>query len=453
VATASNPNLSDHVLTCAQGFGGIVGSTGFQFFPQCISDMSRQCSLRIVEGSNPLIDPTSNCYYFKQFLENSALQNATNARAMNELYLDPLKFQWCNAALNLNLSECACLNATKQGDLETQCNLNQTECGDTNPPMLNCKGRRFAKKLQGDVFGGTTLTGEFVNISFDQCLPYYCWVDACWNTDPDVFKTFDARSSQTVGCGNACITVVGENTISFGKGSFDHVAPVQTTFPVCNSSNNVPTINYIPITFKSSVDNLITIQANLNSVNNLSGQTAFLNLTGSTSDDSGNFWLEYPSTVSSPFSVPNAGVRALTFTVNNALLQNSFLKKTPFLLDSVPSVLVCDPDPASICRQGKLPQNVISSPTFTFTYQQFPGGGKVVNQEVTVSAYAILWPASSQIPNLVPKRSFNRTNSPTWSRISIFVCIGIFLVCLGLKTFVNYMALRTLKYYPQIILT
>jgi len=453
VTTLSNPNFSDHVSSCAQGYGGISGMVGFQFYQQCISDMSRQCSLRIIEGTNPLIDPTSNCYYFKQTLENSALQTAINARAMNQMYLDPLKFQWCNEPLNVNLTECSCLNATKQVDLATQCNLNQTSCGDTNPPLVNCKGQRFARKLQGDVFQGKTLSGEFVNISFDQCLPYYCWVDACWNTDPDVFKTFDARSSQTLGCGNACISVVGENTISFGRGSFDHVAPVKTIFPVCNSSNNVPTINYIPITFKSSVDRLLTIQANLNSVNNISGQTAFLNLTGSTSDDSGNYWLEYPSTVSSPFSVPNAGVRALTFTVNNTLLQNSFLKKATFLLDSFPSVLVCDPDPYSSCRQGRLPQNVITSPTFTFTYQQFPGGGQIINQEVVVSAHAILWPASTIIPNLVPKRSFNRRNSPAWSRITLYVCIGIFLVCLGLKTFFNSMTLRTLKYYPQIILT
>lgn len=454
MATASNPNFSDHISSCASGYGFAGGLAGlFQFNIQCISDMSRRCSQRLGEGSNALIDPTSNCYYFKQFLESSALQFAGNVRGVNELYLDPLKYQWCNAPLNQNLYECTCLNATKQGDLATQCELNKTACGDTNPPLINCKGQKFAKKLQGDVFSGQTLTGEFVNISFDNCLPYYCWADVCWNTDPDVFKTFDARASQTLGCGNACISVVGENTISFGKGSFDNVAPVQTAFPVCNSSNNVPIVHYIPITFKTSVDTIQTVQANLNSVNNLSGQVAYLNLTGSTSDDLGNYWLQYPSTVSSPFSVPNAGVRALTFTVNNTLLQNSYLKKTPFLLDSVPTVLVCDPDPESVCRQGKLPQNVITSPTFTFTYQQFPGGGRIVNQEITVSAHLILWPATSVIPNLVPKRSFNRTNSPPWSRLTLYVCIGIFLVCLGLKTFFNSMALRTLKYYPQIILT
>jgi hypothetical protein len=415
--------------------------------------MSRECSLRIAQGANPLIDPTSNCYYFKQFLENPALLTAANAKQMNEFYLDPLKYQWCNDPLNLNLTECVCLNATKQTDLAEQCNLNQTECGDNNPPSLNCRGRQFAKKLEGDVFAGKTLSGEFVNISFDNCLPYFCWVDACWNTDPDVFKPFDARASQTLGCGNACITVVGENTISFGNGSFDHVAPVQTTFPVCNSSNNVPTINYIPITYKTSVDRLTTIQTNLNSVNNLNGQQAFLRLTGSTSDEFGNFWLDYPSTVSSPFSVPNAGVRALTFTVNQTLLQNSYLRKTPFLLASVPSVLVCEPDPESVCRQGRDSQNVLTSPTFTFTYQQFPGGGRIVTQEVTVYAHAILWPASFVIPNLVPKRSISRTNSPVWSRIALYVFLGIFLVCLGLKTFFNSMALRTLKRYPQIILT
>jgi hypothetical protein len=34
-----------------------------------------------------------------------------------------------------------------------------------------------------------------------------------------------------------------------------------------------------------------SIQMNLNSVNNLNGQIAFLRLTGSTSDDNGLYWL------------------------------------------------------------------------------------------------------------------------------------------------------------------
>jgi hypothetical protein len=263
-----------------------------------------------------------------------------------------------------------------------------------------------------------------------------------------VYKTYDAITSQTQGCGNACITIKAENTITqLDAGSFDNLAPIQTVFPRCDKSNGSPDIYYIPITYKYSVDFPTSYVINLQCVNIDGGQNGFVNLISSQSGD-GGFWLGYPQFAVDPIQVPVGGVRSLTFSVNSQMLREAYNSKIPITnANGIPEVYVCDSGTQSLCR-NLASNRFITSPSYTFQYTQLDitvNGLQPRYREVTVFAHMILWPPSVEIEaNYVPKRSINATNFPSWSRVLLLVCLIIFVVCYVLKEAVSHYALRGL---------
>lgn len=410
------------------------------------------CSAAQSRGENALSSPTSNCYLYRIFLETLSRDNV-RAAEVNQEYLDPLKKQWCTIPTNIENPECACLNATRNSELGGQCVSNAVACPDEADPLANCKGTSFTKTFQGDVWIGETLASRdgaaYVNFGFDRCLPYYCWADACWATD--VYKTYDAIASQTQGCGDACITIKAENTITqLDAGSFDNLAPIQTVFPRCDQSNGAPEIYYVPITYKYSVDFPTSYVINLQCVNTNGGQNGYVTLIGSQSGD-GGYWLEYPQLLVDPIQVPAGGVRSMTFTLNTHMLLSAYNSKIPIAnANGIPEVYVCDSSTQSACK-NLASNRYITSPSYTFQYTQltFDGQGNQVyrSREVVVFAHMILWPPMAVIEDkYVPKKSINATNSPPWSRWVLGVSLAVFIVCYILKEVVSHYALRALPY-------
>lgn len=452
-----NPNLTEYSNKCNSGGLGIAvlyPDGNYYFNLECVQAMYGLCSAAQSRGENALSSPTSNCYLYRIFME-TIMQNNIHADSVNRQYLDPLKYQWCNLEKNLESPECACLNATRNSELGGQCASNATTCPGDVDPLAKCMGTSFTKTYKGDMWMGDTLASPdgaaYVNFGFDQCLPYYCWADACWASD--VYKTYDAIASQTQGCGNACITIKAENTMTqLDVGSFDHLAPIQTLFPQCDKSSGAPEIYYVPITYKYSVDLPTSYVMNLQCVNINGGQNGFVNLVGSQSGD-GGYWLEFPQIVSNPIQVPVGGVRSLTFTLNTLLLRNVYSTKIPIVnANGIPEVYVCDSATQSMCR-NLAANRYIKSPSFTFQYTQLTVGADGMQvyrtREVVVYAHMVLWPPSDVVVNdFIPRKSINATNSPTWSRTMLVVCLIIFVVCYVLKEIVSHYALRKL---PELI--
>ncbi len=447
-----DPNLTENPRQCSNGYAFVSSQVGqLDFYEPCIAQMSVDCKFRMTQGTQILDDPSSNCLYWRSFMETISI-NQTRARELNEAYLDPLKRYWCSLEKNISSYECTCLNAIRNAELGGQCQNNATWC--QGEPQVNCLGSSFTKTFKGDTWNGEALSAgaEYVNFTFDRCLPYYCWADACWATG--VYKTYAAFASQTVGCGNACITIKAENTISQrDQGSFDHLKPMQTVFPQCDKSSGNATLNYIPYTLIMSLNKPTVYIASINSVNINQGIQAVISLVGSTSDDSGNYWLEYPSDVGTEnIIVPNGASKAFRFTINNDLLKNSYYNdKEPLLnANGVPVLQVCDEGGQSSACTNLLQRNYIRSPTYTFEYDQYiiPQNGAppfFAQQRVTLFAHMVIVPPSEEIPNFIPRRKINRTQSPKWSYTLLIVSLIFFLVCFLFKSAMNHFALRAIK--------
>jgi hypothetical protein len=442
--TTLDPNLLDFAPECAPGMAFPVAlplsGASLQFNVPCLSAMSGICGTKMSQGINALLLPTSNCFYFRQFLETLS-QNIPLAYENNRQYLDPLKARWC--ATNTSLAECACLNAINDTGLGGQCVANASQCPGE---LLACNGTSFSKEYKGETFNGRSI-GEpssalFTNISFDRCLPYYCWADVCWSSD--VFKPFSAINSQTVGCGNACISVVAENTISIrGQSSFDNLAPIQTVFPQCNKSSGAPDIYYIPQTWKSSVNLVTQYVANVQCVGN--GESGFLTLVGSTSDDLGQYWLEYPQTLSDLIQIPPGGVKSFTFTVNTVQLQAAYSQKLGISDPStgISQVNVCDTTIHGNSCQYYIQESYIKSPSFDFEYTYVDANRMLTTRTLNVYAHMILFPPSTTlVENYVPKKSLNPTHFPQWSRYTLIISLAIFVLCYLIKELLNHFALH-----------
>ena len=466
-----DPNLTENPRECANGYAFVSNFIGqLDFNEPCIAQMSVDCKFRMTQGAQILDDPSSNCLYWRSFMETISL-NQTRAKELNEAYLDPLKRYWCSLERNVSSYECTCINALLNAELGGQCQNNASWC--SGEPRVNCLGSSFTKTFKGDTWNGETLSppsfpnnptpaaAEYVNFTFDRCLPYYCWADTCWATG--VYKTYAAFASQTFGCGNACITIKAENTISQrDQGSFEHLKPIQTVFPQCDKSSGDATLNYIPYTLVTSLNVAKNYVASVNSVNINQGIQAVMSLVGSTSDDSGNYWLEYPDDVGTQnILIPNGSSKAFTFTINLDLLKNSYYNgKEPLLnTNGVPVLQVCDGGRQSSACTNLLQRNFILSPSYTFEYDQYiiPKDGTEpfhAQQRVTVFAHMTLTPPTAEMPNFIPRRKINRTQSPKWTYTFLIIALCFFLVCFLFKATVNHFALRAVKraQQPQYIL-
>ncbi len=429
---------------------------------QCISDVSRNCANRISglngEPANVLQEYTSNCLSFKFFMENVLTPQVFGeiAETLNQRFLDTLKQQWCGQESNYTNPECLCLSVfNRNQQFQNQCRLNITSCSAFPQDPSECYGRFFSKQNNGDSWQDQTFGPgiKFMNISFDRCQPYYCWADVCW--DADVYKTYAAMQSQTTGCGNVCISVKGENTMTINDPSnvsFQNIRPATTTMPVCDQSDETILLFYYPEFYRNRVDNFTFIPVSIGNQSN--GRSAFMKLESSQSNNSqGLFWFTPPQTFQF-IEVPGNQQTTLYFSVNTAQLLQLYSLKTPIanpLQGQVGEVYVCNQDlnvGDNSC--GLLtPDEFILSPTYKYSYQQTiqDPNGNFVNNTAFVTVYANMILLSPDLTPTAPTQKLTPQDNPTWIRWLFIVCLLLFIVTYIGKTLANTYAVRI---YPLI---
>jgi len=423
----------------------------------CIQNVSKLCKNKLdgIGGvpTNILMDYTSNCPNFKFFMEQVLVPETFGpiAQDLNEQFMDPLKLDWCNQTFNVNNPECLCLSVFQRNQqFNNQCRLNITSCSGFPADPSECYGRYFSKQNDGgSYFGQTYKPGiKFVNISFDRCQPYYCWTDICW--DPDVYKTYGAFRSQTEGCGNVCISIKGENTLTINditNGSFNNISPATTTMPVCNQNSDAINLFYLPQFFRAPV-NLFTIIP-LNIGNQSNGINAYMQLVSSESNNpAGLFWLSPPLNSQGLIEIPGNAQTTLNFTINTQLLTQLYGTKNPVPNPSrgnVPEVVVCynDSNPDDNSCGSLTPDEYILSPTYKYSYVQtqvVDGSPTVVTTFLTLYANLIILP-QNLTPNVPPTKTVANEN-PSWIPFLVAVCLLIFFLAYVFKTSANSYAVN-----------
>jgi hypothetical protein len=403
--------------------------------------------------TNILMDYTSNCPNLKFFMEQVLVPETFGpvAQDLNERFMDPLKIDWCNQTFNINNPECLCLSVFQRNQqFNNQCKLNITSCSGFPTDPTECYGRYFSKQNDGDSYNGQSYGPgiKFVNISFDRCQPYYCWTDICW--DPDVYKTYGAFRSQTVGCGNVCISIKGENTMTINditNGSFDNIRPATTTMPICNQNSDAINLFYLPQFFRAPVNLFTFIPINIGNQSN--GINAYMQLVSSESNNpAGLFWLSPPLNSQGLIEIPGNAQTTLNFTVNTLMLSQLYGTKNPVPNPSrgnIPEVTVCfnDSNPDDNSCGSLTPDQYILSPTYKYSYVQtqvLNGVPSVVTTFLTLYANLIVLPANLS-PSVPPTKTVANEN-PSWVRYLIVACFFLFFLAYVFKTSANSYAVN-----------
>ena len=455
--------LSEYSTACDSGLL-VQNSSGLQVNVACVSALSFLCQNRQDgvggEPTNILSDYTSNCPSLRFFMEKVLVPESfgSTAETLNRQYMDPLKLSWCSKIFNYNNPECSCLSVlARNAQFNNQCKLNVSSCSAFPQDSSECYGRFFSKQNTGDSYNGETFGPGilFMNISFDRCQPYYCWTDVCW--DPDVYKTYAGIRSQTVGCGNVCISVKGENTMTINdvtNASFNNIRPATTTMPICNRNNDTINLFYLPEFFRAPVNLFSTIPVNVGNQSN--GISAFMTLVSSQSNNTlGYWWFQPPTGLQEFIEIPGGEQRTFNFTVNTQLLQLLYNSKIPIpnsTRGNTPEVIVChtnaDPDQNSC---GNVPQNsLIESPSYVYSYIQtlINPDGSPVQLTSYITLYANMIVLSPDLAPVAPASKTVPSDDPLWTRGVFIVCLLIFVIAYFVKAMANSYAVRL---YPLII--
>ena len=457
-----NKALSEYSSACDPGLL-VQDSSGIQVNVGCVAALSLLCQNRQdgVGGvpTDILSDYTSNCPSLKFFMEKVLVPESFGATAetLNKQYMDPLKINWCSKVFNYNNPECQCLSAlSRNSQFNNQCKLNITSCSEFPQDPSECYGRFFSKQNTGDSYNGESFGPgiQFMNITFDRCQPYYCWTDICW--DPDVYKTYAGIRSQTVGCGNVCISVKGENTLSINdvtNASFNNIRPATTTMPICNKSDDSINLFYLPEFYRAPVNFFSTIPVTVgNQSNNI---PAFMSLVSSESNNQlGYFWFKPPTGLQQFIEIPGGQQRTLNFTVDTQLLQLLYSTKTPVPnpnRNNVGEVLVCHTDEnPDLNSCGNTPTlSLIESPSYRYSYIQtlFNPDGSAARVTTYITLYANMIVLSPDLSPVAPATKTVPSEDPSWTRLLVIVCFFIFLIAFILKEMANSYAVNL---YPLI---
>jgi hypothetical protein len=383
----------------------------------------------------------------------------TIAQDLNIRYMDPLKIYWCQQDFNFDNPECLCMSAiARNQQFAQQCKLNITSCSGFPQDPSECYGQYFSKQNTGDSYNGESYGPgiKFMNISFDRCQPYYCWTDICWN--PDVFKPYGAFRSQTEGCGNVCISVKGENTMTINdisNAAFSNIRPATTTMPICNQNSDAINLFYLPEFFRAPVNLFTFIPFNVGNQSN--GITGFMKLESSLSNNSLNsFWLTPPANTAEFIEVPGNGQVTLNFNVNTALLAQIYNTKTQVpnpARNNIPEVYVCykDQNPEDNSCGTLTPDEYILSPTYKYSYVQ-----TVINPDGTPSQstsfltlYANMIVLPQNLAPSVPPTKTVQADNPGWLRYVFILCFLLFVLAYVFKTITNTYAVRLFPLLKQ----
>lgn len=230
----------------------------------CAAIMSDACASSNQEGYSKFLDGNSNCSIWKSFYE---VVHDSNPDEVAQLvaYLDASIDKYCSGAFGgngFNSTECQCLNMPI---------LAADQCAAQSCVQNNdCNGQNFQRYSNGFVRCNdttcTTYSGQFIDISFPQCIPQVCWNQQCWN--PNSLLKISQRDQQKNCTPGICMSIIVPSTISNQVAPADSFAPA-SFLQDCGAGYVDPYPIFVPTVWRTPVDNVVNIPMAISNGGNL----------------------------------------------------------------------------------------------------------------------------------------------------------------------------------------
>ena len=337
-----NPNQRPYPPGCVNGVLNL----------QCANEMAALCTTNTSNGP-ALLDGLSNCLTWRNLVE-TAYDNDPVSYAPLQNELDDTIEAYCNLA-GRNSNACSCMNFPTL--LAQQCNA-QGSRGCNEPDPKACYGKYFTRaggSTPVQTPGGEWTFPPYIEIQFEECIPYWCWNDLCWQ--PDALLVSKIRTDQNSCIDGICISIQGVDTISIPQGftpppSADTFRPRQFVMTQCGQGYQTATPVLIPTLLRIGADSVDALPFAISNVGD-----DILNMTLSTVTND-LFQCLPPSVLTiSPKNSNNFNVR-----VDPTLMLQRWKDATdPDVDNGNVSILGVDDLP-------QIPVGVLQSPTFFYTY-------------------------------------------------------------------------------------
>lgn len=226
---------------------------------QCAYDMARLCSTVTSQNIAALNDAaTSNCRVWKDSIET--FYDIDPLKYQNlQTQLDNAIISYCKG-VGINSDECSCLNFPST--LSNQCSAQGSVargCDATN--ILDCPGKQFTRVAGGfpvtEKNGTIVNTYQYIIVSFNECIPYYCWNDLCWQNN-SLLPSWIRGNQQTCSSG-ICLNVQGVDQITITDltppPSAESFQPRQVLMGSCGRGHQPATPTFIPTQWNSPINN------------------------------------------------------------------------------------------------------------------------------------------------------------------------------------------------------
>ena len=314
-----------------------------------------------------------------------------------------------------NAPECGCFQFPVR--VADQCSA-QAEAGrDCVQHGNDCSGKQFLRYGDGiETRGldGQYTESQFVVISFDQCVPYWCWNAQCWENS---LLTGEILQGQLSCVNGICITVRGTDTITTNDLSIANASAFEPggVMTKCDEAAKTAQPSFAPTLIQAPVDLIQAIPFKL--VN--SGQSTL------------NLKLE--SVTQNVIGVQTESIQRLLVSVNSFF--TSVLPVNTYTLMQAYEGAVSRAGgtnlsiPVRPCPESDpnctLPDGTLTSPRFWYSY--ITNG---VQETFTFAPQLTLQPPSYQ-PQ--PRKPTVKVNTiPVWLWGSVGVAAVLFLLCVGL---------------------
>jgi hypothetical protein len=229
------------------------------FNQQCAVDMGRLCQTITTRNISALNDGvTSNCRVWRDDVE-TAYDIDPDLYQSFQNQLDAAMLAYCKGP-GVNSTECSCLNFPST--LSDQCKAQGVAsrgCDASN--IQDCPGKIFTRVSGGypvpQKDGTTVSTLPYIIVSFDECIPYYCWNDLCWQNN-SLLPSWIRGRQQTCSTG-VCINVQGVDEITITDlvppPSAQSFQPRQILMGGCGKGHTTAFPTLIPTQWNTPIDN------------------------------------------------------------------------------------------------------------------------------------------------------------------------------------------------------
>ena len=373
------------------------------FSIDCANAMFRSCLQAAPSTdrlySSALMNPQSNCSLWRSYYE-TAYDAFPELMADLMAKVDQAETQFCSVYQSAN--ECRCLQFPLQN--QNQCQQQKALHGctpDTVGKPQRCEGKEFVRESEAYV------DAAFMNVSFENCMPYWCWADVCWAENGATQQLLPSwvRDGQLQCTENICINILEQDTISgvlVPAASANFWGPSTARFNLCR--NNAPASPvYFPNQYQVPI-NVIENYPFIFYLSNPGNEYATLVLDTITGVTPENNFLSTDG-LTTLTAIPN-NITRFQFTIDGPLLTALYNIRSNF---------------TETIAVRKVPQTTkdIQSPIFNYTYTV----GGTETQFLQIYLDLLLLPATSNIP--VPVLVQKET--PTYSYVLLAVAAAIFL--------------------------